>query len=120
MRSPHRALPRMAAILIAVLGGCSASPKPLTYLGHADLEYYKGLSTKIDFPDKSSPDNATAIASQEPPLLRTPRKDQVWDSSLGQAIRIALQNNKIIRTRDQSLAAAQSTRFQPRAGSVGL
>jgi outer membrane protein TolC len=103
MRSRCRALPRITAILIAVLGGCSASPKPLTYLGHADLEYYKGLSTKIDFPDKTGPDNATAIASQEPPLLRTPRKDQVWDLSLGQAIRIALQNNKIIRTRDQFL-----------------
>jgi len=93
----------MAAILIAVLGGCSASPKPLTYLGHADLEYYKGLATKIDFPDKAGRDNSAAIASQEPPLLRTHRKDQVWDMSLGQAIRIALQNNKIIRTRDQFL-----------------
>ena len=103
MWSPRRALPRVAAILIAVLGGCSASPKPLTYLGHADLEYYKGLATKIDFPDKSGPDNVAAIASQEPPLLRQPRKEQIWDMSLGQAIRIALQNNKIIRTRDQFL-----------------
>jgi outer membrane protein TolC len=95
------ARPRMAAILIAVLGGCSASPKPLTYLGHADLEYYKGLSTKIDYPAKSATDNPEAIASNEPPMLRRPRKDQLWDMSLGQAMRIALQNNKIIRTRDQ-------------------
>jgi hypothetical protein len=91
----------MAAILIAVLGGCSASPKPLTYFGHADLEYYKGLSTKIDYPSKTGPDNPGALASLEPPLLRHPRKDQLWDMSLGQAMRIALMNNKIIRTRDQ-------------------
>jgi outer membrane protein TolC len=95
------ARPQMAAILIAVLGGCSTSPKPLTYLGHSDLEYYKGLATKIDYPAKADPDNPTAIASKEPPLLRQPRKDQLWDMSLGQAMRIALQNNKIIRTRDQ-------------------
>ncbi|HEV8000013.1 MAG TPA: TolC family protein [Planctomycetaceae bacterium] len=93
----------MAAILIAVLGGCSASPKPLTYVGHADLEYYKGLATKVDYPDKTGPDNCGAIASQEPPLVRHPRKEQLWDMSLGQAIRIALQNNKIIRSRDQFL-----------------
>jgi outer membrane protein TolC len=93
----------MAAILIAVLGGCSASPKPRTYFGHADLEYYKGLATKIDYPDKTGPDNACAIASEEPPLIRNRRKDQPWDMSLGQAIRIAIENNKIIRTRDQFL-----------------
>ncbi len=91
----------MAAILIAVLGGCSASPKPLTYFGHADMAYYKGLSTKIDYPSKTGPDNPGALASLEPPLLRHPRKDQLWDMSLGQAMRIALMNNKIIRTRDQ-------------------
>ncbi len=103
MWSLRNALPRMAAILIAVLGGCSASPKPLTYVGHADLEYYKGLATKIDYPDKAGRDSCAAIASQEPPLVRHPRKEQLWDMSLGQAIRIALQNNKIIRTRDQFL-----------------
>jgi outer membrane protein TolC len=93
----------MAAMLIAVLGGCSASPKPLTYFGHSDLEYYKGLATKIDYPDKGGPDNSCALASQEPPLVRHPRKEQMWDMSLGQAMRIALQNNKIIRSRDQFL-----------------
>jgi outer membrane protein TolC len=103
MRSPHRALLRLAAIVIAVLGGCSASQKPLTYLGHADLQYYKGLATKIDYPNKAGADNVAAIASEAPPLVRHPRKDQLWDLSLGQAIRIALQNNKIIRSRDQFL-----------------
>jgi outer membrane protein TolC len=101
MRSRHRALPRLTAILIAVLGGCSASPKPLTYVGNSDFEYYKGLATKIEYPDKNGPENPSAIASQEPPLVRQQRKVQVWDMSLGQAIHIALQNNKIVRTRDQ-------------------
>jgi outer membrane protein TolC len=91
----------VAAILIAVLGGCSASPKPLTYLGHADLEYYKGLATKIDYPTKAGAENVAALASQAPPLVRHPRKDQLWDMSLGQAIHIALANNKIIRSREQ-------------------
>src|SRR5580704_609134 len=103
MWSLRNSLPRVAAILIAVLGGCSASPKPLTYLGHADLEYYKGLATKIDYPYKAGPENAAALASQEPPLVRQQRKEQLWDMSLGQAIRLALQNNKLIRTRDQFL-----------------
>ncbi len=120
MWSLRRALPRMAAILIAVLGGCSASPKPLTYFGHADLEYYKGLSTKIDYPSRPDPDNPGAIASHEPPLLRHPRKDQLWDMSLGQAIHIALKNNKIIRTRDQFELAAEPAGHESRTDSVGL
>jgi outer membrane protein TolC len=94
-------LPVTAAILIALLGGCSASPKPITYLGHSDLQYYKGLASKIDYPNKPDPDNPVAYASQEPRRIRHLQKDKLWDMTLAEAIRIALKNNKIIRTREQ-------------------
>jgi outer membrane protein TolC len=90
-----------AAIVIAVLGGCSTAPKPVTYLGHSDLQYYKGLATKIDYPNRPAPDSPAAFASQEPRRIRHLQKDQLWDLSLSEAIHIALKNNKIIRTREQ-------------------
>jgi outer membrane protein TolC len=97
----RRELPLMAALLAAILGGCSAGPEPLTYLGHADLKYYKDLATKIDYPSAAAPDNCEALASQEPPRVGHPRKEALWDMSMQEAIKIALKNNKIIRTRDQ-------------------
>src|SRR5580700_5487596 len=92
-----------AAIILAVLGGCTASPKPVTYLGHADLKYYKDLATKIDYPVDRENDNPTALASKAPREIRHPEKEVIWDLSLSDAIQIALKNNKIIRTRDQAL-----------------
>lgn len=94
-------LPLTAAIAIAVLGGCSTAPKPVTYLGHSDLQYYKGLATKIDYPTRPDPDNPAAFASQEPRRIRHLQKDQLWDLSLSEAIHIALKNSKIIRAREQ-------------------
>lgn len=89
-----------AAILIAVLGGCSTA-QPITYLGHSDLQYYKGLATKIDYPNHPDPDNPVAFASQEPRRVRHRQHDEIWDLTLSQAIRIALKNNKVIRYREQ-------------------
>jgi outer membrane protein TolC len=89
--------------MIAVLGGCSTSPKPLTYLGHSDLQYYKGLATKVDYPTRPDPDNPVAFASREPRRIRHPQKDDIWDLSLSDAVHIALKNNKIIRAREQLL-----------------
>jgi len=100
--SVRRQLPRLAAILLAVLGGCSASPKPVTYLGYSDLHYYKDVATKIDYPMHPASDECEALASDEPRRIRYPRKDEIWDLTLGEAIKIALRNNKIIRTRDQT------------------
>jgi len=90
-----------AAIVIAVLGGCSTA-QPVTYLGHADLQYYKGLATKIDFPNCPNPDSPVAFASQEPRRIRHRQHDEIWDLSLSQAVHIALKNNKLIRFREQS------------------
>src|SRR5580698_917151 len=89
-----------AAILIAVLGGCSTA-QPVTYLGHADLQYYKGLATKIDYPTCPDPDNPVAFASQEPRRIRHRQHDQIWDLTLSEATHIALKNNKLIRFREQ-------------------
>lgn len=88
-------------MIIALLGGCSTAPKPLTYLGHSDLQYYKGLATKIDYPNCANPDEPAAFASTEPRRVRHIQKDQIWDLSLSEAIHIALRNNKIIRAREQ-------------------
>jgi outer membrane protein TolC len=87
--------------MIAVLCGCSLTQKPVTYVGHADLQYYKGLATKIDYANCPDPDNPVAYASQEPRRIRHMRKDRIWDLTLSEALHIALKNNKIIRTREQ-------------------
>jgi outer membrane protein TolC len=98
--SVRASLASAAAILIAVLGGCSTA-QPVTYLGHADLQYYKGLATKIDYPTCPDPDNPVAFASQEPRRIRHRQHDQIWDLTLSEATHIALKNNKLIRFREQ-------------------
>ena len=83
------------------MGGCSTA-QPITYLGHSDLQYYKGLATKIDYPNRPDPDNPVAFASQEPRRIRHRQHDQIWDFTLNDAIHIALKNNKVIRYREQA------------------
>jgi outer membrane protein TolC len=99
--SVRASLALAAAIVIAVVGGCSTA-QPITYLGHSDLQYYKGLATKIDYPNRPDPDSPIAFASQEPRRIRHRQHDQIWDLTLNDAIHIALKNNKIIRFREQA------------------
>jgi hypothetical protein len=101
------------ALLIAAAGfttGClSSGDEELQYLigEDRDLSYYKDQATQVEYPNVAQEQNEAVAATQEPRRIRHPRKDEIQDVSLEDALRIALQNAEVIR---------KATRCSDRAG----
>lgn len=87
-----------------LLVGCSTSEKKLSYVGDTDLQHYKDVVTSIDYPaiNEETPDEVSY--SDEPRRIRNPRKDEIWNLSLEEALHTALANNEIIRDNGQFLS----------------
>ncbi len=87
-----------------LLVGCSTSEKKLSYVGDTDLQHYKDVVTSIDYPtvDQETPDEVSF--TDEPRRIRNPRKDEIWNLDLEEALHTALANNEIIRDNGQFLS----------------
>lgn len=87
-----------------LLVGCSTSEKKLSYVGDTDLQHYKDVVTSIDYPtvNQETPDEVSF--TDEPRRIRNPRKDEVWNLGLEEALHTALCNNEIIRDNGQFLS----------------
>uniref|UniRef100_A0A7C2JXK2 TolC family protein n=1 Tax=Schlesneria paludicola TaxID=360056 RepID=A0A7C2JXK2_9PLAN len=88
----------IAACLAGQLLGCR-SPKTLTYLGDADLQYYKQSATEIDFPHVHTETDPVAAFSERPPTVREPTQAEILPISLQDCLQLAINNNRIIRSR---------------------
>lgn len=88
-----------ALMICGALLGCR-SPKTIHYLGDADLQYYKDKSLAVEYSNVCEPTLQEVSYSQKPHTLRDRTKDEPWDMSLMEAIQLAIQNNKMIRTRN--------------------
>ncbi|GDY09912.1 secretion protein [Planctomycetia bacterium] len=84
--------------------GCSTSEKKLSYFGDTDLQHYKDAVTSIDYPavNQETPDEVSF--TDEPRRIRNPRKDEIWNLGLEEALHTALANNEIIRDNGQFLS----------------
>lgn len=83
----------------ASLLGCATDPE-LKYLGDdKQLSYYKTAATSIDYPAVSTQSSPEATMAQRPRTVLDRSKDEIWEISLGEAIQLAIQNNRIIRSR---------------------
>ena len=87
-----------------LLIGCSTSEKKLSYVGETDLQHYKDVVTSIDYPavNQETPDEVSF--TDEPRRIRNPRKDEIWNLSLEEALHTGLANNEIIRDNGQFLS----------------
>ncbi len=105
LRSSKR--PSMWATLVLTSGlfvGCSTSEKKLSYVGETELQHYKDVVMSVDYPavNEETPDEVSF--TDEPRRIRNPRKDEIWNISLEEAIHTALGNNEIIRDNGQFLS----------------
>jgi outer membrane protein TolC len=94
-------LPVLVAFLLA---SCRGIDKPLKYFGDSELNYYKDVATQVDFPvlaEECAPD---PLNYEPPRRIRHPRKDDLWDVGLQEAIHLAMSNSHILRTRGQFLS----------------
>lgn len=91
------------ACLIAVAGiavGCKTpeGEPELKYLGKdRDLQYYREVSSKIDYPDVAQDSPEEVTHATEPRRLKHPSKEDVWNIGLDEVLRTALQNAEVIK-----------------------
>jgi outer membrane protein TolC len=88
----------VSACLGSQLCGCR-SPQDISYLGEADLQYYKQTATAVAYPNTRTETNDFAEFTERPPTVRDPSTAEPWDMSLTEAIQLAINNNKVIRSR---------------------
>ncbi len=96
-----------------LLVGCSSSEKKLSYIGEADLEHYKDVVTSIDYPAVNEETADEVSYSDEPRRIRKPRKDEVWNLGLEEAVHTALANNEVIRDNGQFLSSSNRLLTNP-------
>lgn len=95
----HRRLPRQVRLLLVavLITGCLPPQRELKYLGHAELQHYVDEASKIDYPTVDVPTDTIGYA-QEPRRIRKQLNDfEIWDVSLDETIKLALERSKIIR-----------------------
>ncbi|MBA4030015.1 MAG: TolC family protein [Planctomyces sp.] len=104
----HRWKKSVALALTAVmLPGCTGTNRNVSYLGNAELNYYKNaaLTTEYAAVDQATP--LDIVNSDRPRTIKDRTQDEIWDLPLMDGIHMAIANNKMIRTRTQFLAQSQ-------------
>ncbi len=96
-------MPRSIRILWAVFtslsllaSGC-APRQPFYFFEDGDLSHYVGAIQKLEYPDSDQKPLEEAAGTVEPLTLSNPKFDQIWELSLEEAIRTALENGKVLR-----------------------
>jgi len=96
-----------ALLMSSALISCR-NVKPVSYLGDADLQYYRDRTTQIEYSNVDQPTNEGVVITQRPHTVRDREKDEIWELTLLQAVHIGVQNNKIIRTRANNQVLLQT------------
>lgn len=108
-----------ALLVSSALVGCR-SAKPVSYLGDADLTHYVNKTTAVEYPSVDQATNEEVVNSQRPHTVRDRHEDEVWELTLMQAVHIAVQNNKLIRTRSNSQTLLQQPANAPSVYDVAI
>ena len=101
-----------ALLMSSALVGCR-SAKPVSYLGDAELQHYKDKTVAIEYPNVDQATNEEVVNSQRPHTVRDRHQDEVWEMTLMQAVHLAMQNNKMIRTRASNQTLLQQPQNTP-------
>jgi len=102
-----------------VAGGC-APRQPFYFFEDGDLSHYVGAIQKLEYPDSDQKPLEEAAGTVEPLTLSNPNFDQVWELSLEEAIRTALENGKVLRNLGGRFASFGGPRPQTGEPPVSL
>lgn len=101
-----------ALLMSSALLGCRNS-KPVSYLGDADLHYYRDKTTAVEYANVDQPTSEDVVNSQRPHTVRNRERDEIWELPLLHAVHLAVQNNKVIRTRANNQVLLQTPTTVP-------
>ncbi|HEY2762181.1 MAG TPA: TolC family protein, partial [Pirellulales bacterium] len=78
--------------------GCSPTQPFFFFENDKDLSHYVGMATNIEYPDVKTC-SLQEVDSPPPPLTISNAKfDEAWDLCLADAVKIALENGKVMKT----------------------
>jgi hypothetical protein len=103
----------MTLCLSIFASGCKHGSKDVTYIGDADLNYYRNSATQIAYPTVCQETPPQIQVTQPPRTLEARQKDEVWDLTLQETIQLALKNSEIIKSSGQFLNAGNSLYANP-------
>jgi outer membrane protein TolC len=85
--------------VVLLMAGC-APRQPFYFFEDGDLSHYKAAATEIEYPDVQPDRLADVDGALAPFSLKNsdPRNMELWDLSLEEAMRITMQNSKVVRT----------------------
>jgi outer membrane protein TolC len=105
--------------LTLVASGC-APRQPFYFFEDGDLSHYVGAVQKLEYPDGDQQPLDEAAGTAEPLTLSNPRFDNIWELSLEEAIRTALENGKVLRNLGGRFASFGGPRPQTGEPAVSL
>ena len=105
--------------LLLVASGC-APRQPFYFFEDGDLSHYVGAIQKIEYPDSCEEPLDEAAGASEPLTLTNPNFDEIWELSLEEAIRTALENGKVLRNLGGRFASFGGPRPQTGEPAVSL
>ena len=113
----HRRKRRLAEMVLAALAmaGCAGPNPKLSYLGDADLQYYKDSVMTVDYPHVCDQPPDQVLLTDAPRTIRDRRKDEIRDLQLVEALHTALANNRIVRTNTPLLTSTSPLLTNPEA-----
>ncbi len=89
--------PAVFLLILSVLAAGCRPQQPFYFQEDGDLSHYVGVATNIDYPDVDVQSLGEVTGAQPPLTLDNPKPKQMWDLPLHEAMRIALENSKVIR-----------------------
>jgi outer membrane protein TolC len=105
--------------LLLVASGC-APRQPFYFFEDGDLSHYVGAIQKIEYPDTCQEPLDEAAGASEPLTLTNPNFDEIWELSLEEAVRTALENGKVLRNLGGRFASFGGPRPQTGEPPVSL
>ncbi len=87
----------VALTSVSLLAGGCAPKQPFYFFEDGDLSHYVGAIQKLDYPDTDQRPLDEAAGTVEPLTLSNAKFDQIWELSLEESIRTALENGKVLR-----------------------
>ncbi len=105
--------------LMLVGSGC-APRQPFYFFEDGDLSHYVGAVQKMEYPDTCQEPLDEAAGATDPLTLSNPNFDDIWELSLEEAIRTALENGKVLRNLGGRFASFGGPRPQTGEPAVSL
>jgi hypothetical protein len=105
--------------LTLVASGC-APRQPFYFFEDGDLSHYVGAIQKLEYPDACQEPLDEAAGASEPLTLSNPAFDEIWELSLEEAVRTALENGKVLRNLGGRFASFGGPRPQTGEPAVSL